>query len=110
MTRARWAAVCGRSAKPAANPLRVVAGLAGISAGHLSRIENGLRALDSRALTVALANALQISPSELMKFLTPAPADGDADAAVEDVRLALLAVNHNQPCGQIVAVETLRAR
>ncbi len=45
--------------------LRVIADLAGISAGHLSRIENGERALDRRSLTVALADALQVAPQEL---------------------------------------------
>jgi len=44
--------------------LRVIAALAGISASHLSRIERGERALDRRSETVALASALQISPSE----------------------------------------------
>ena len=43
--------------------LRVVAGLAGISKSRLSQIERGEVALDSRSETVALANALGISPS-----------------------------------------------
>jgi transcriptional regulator with XRE-family HTH domain len=90
--------------------LAVVAGLAGISTGHLSRIERGKRALDSRSLIVALANALEIAPSEVTALPIPAPNDGGADAAVEAVRHALMAVNYNQPGGQIVAVETLRAR
>lgn len=44
--------------------LRVVAQLAGISAGHLSRIERGERILDSRKVLYALADALQVAPSE----------------------------------------------
>jgi transcriptional regulator with XRE-family HTH domain len=90
--------------------LRVVAGLAGITAGHLSRLERGKRALDSRSLIVALANALRVAPSELTKLPVPAPGDGGTDAAVEAVRLALMAINHGQPGGQVVPVETLRAR
>jgi transcriptional regulator with XRE-family HTH domain len=90
--------------------LRVIAGLAGISAASLSRIENGLRALDRRSEIVALANALQIAPSELTKLPVPAPENGDADSATDTVRLALIAVNHGQPGGQVVAVDVLRAR
>jgi transcriptional regulator with XRE-family HTH domain len=48
--------------------LRVVAGLAGISKSHLDRIERGERALDSLSEIVALANALQIAPSELTRL------------------------------------------
>ncbi|MGH3774242.1 MAG: helix-turn-helix domain-containing protein [Pseudonocardiaceae bacterium] len=90
--------------------LEVVAGLAGISTGHLSRIERGERALDRRSLIVALADALEVAPSELTSLPIPAPADGGADAGVAAVRLALMAVNHDRPGGQIVPVETLRAR
>jgi transcriptional regulator with XRE-family HTH domain len=41
----------------------------------LSKIERGERALDSRAEIVALANALQISPSELIEEPVTAPGD-----------------------------------
>jgi len=44
--------------------LRVVAGLAGMSTTQLWRIEHGERALDSLSEIVALAEALQIAPSE----------------------------------------------
>jgi transcriptional regulator with XRE-family HTH domain len=54
--------------------LEVIAGLSGISRSSLSRIERGERALDSRSETVALANALQISPAELTRLPVPAPA------------------------------------
>lgn len=90
--------------------LRVVAGLAGISASHLSRIENGQRALDSRSLTVALANALRISPSELTRLPLPAPVNGDADAAVDAVRRALMAVARDHPHGNVATVDELSAR
>ena len=88
--------------------LRVVAGLAGMSASTLHRIETGKRPLDSRSEAVALANALQISPSELTRLPVPAPANGHADGAVEAVRLALMAVSRKRPGGQVVSVEELR--
>jgi transcriptional regulator with XRE-family HTH domain len=91
--------------------LRVVAGLSGVlSAASLSRIENGLRALDRRSEIVALANVLQIAPSELTRLPVPAPENGDADSATDAVRLALMAVSHDQPGGQVVPVDVLRAR
>ncbi|MGH3777295.1 MAG: helix-turn-helix domain-containing protein [Pseudonocardiaceae bacterium] len=89
---------------------RVVAGLAGISASHLSRIENGERALDRRSLIVALANALQVSPAELTALPVPAPANGHSDAAVGALRLALMAVGRHRPGGRVVGHEELRAR
>lgn len=90
--------------------LEVIAGLARMSTSTLSRTENGLRALDSRSETVALANALGISPSELTKLPIPAPCNGDTDAGVETVRLALWAVSRKRPGGQVVGVKELRAR
>jgi transcriptional regulator with XRE-family HTH domain len=90
--------------------LRVVAGLAGISASHLSRIETGQRALDSFSQAVALADALQIAPSELVRLPVPAPANGETDSAIEGVRLALMAVSHDLPGGQVAPLGRLRAR
>jgi transcriptional regulator with XRE-family HTH domain len=91
--------------------LRVVAGLSGVlSAASLSRIENGLCPLDRRSEIVALANVLQIAPSELTKLPVPAPENGDADSATDAVRLALMAVSHDQPGGQVVPVDALRVR
>ncbi|PZS33192.1 MAG: XRE family transcriptional regulator [Pseudonocardiales bacterium] len=89
--------------------LRVVAGLAGISAGHLSRIENGERALDRRSLIVALADALQVAPSELTKLPVPTSSNGDGDA-VKAVRRALIAVSRDDPAGQVIPVDVLRTR
>ncbi|MGH3672739.1 MAG: helix-turn-helix domain-containing protein [Pseudonocardiaceae bacterium] len=85
--------------------LRVVAGLAGISAATLSRIENGERPLDSLTLILALADALQISPSELVKLPVPAPGNGPTDAAINTVRLALLAVVRDRPGGTVQPIE-----
>ncbi len=90
--------------------LRVVAGLAGMSKSKLDRIERGEVALDSRSDIVALANALGISPSELTKLPVPAPCNGDVDAAVGAVRLALWAVSRNRPRGHVAGLEELRAR
>ena len=56
--------------------LRVVAGLAGISSSHLHRIETGARPLDSLTLILALADALQVAPSELVTLPVPAPGNG----------------------------------
>jgi transcriptional regulator with XRE-family HTH domain len=71
--------------------LRVVAGLAGMSTTQLWRIEHGERALDSLSEIVALADALQIAPSELMRLPVPAPANGETDSAINAVFLALMA-------------------
>ncbi|MGH3440113.1 MAG: helix-turn-helix domain-containing protein [Pseudonocardiaceae bacterium] len=90
--------------------LRVVAGLAGMSTNMLWRIEHGQRALDSRSEIVALANALEVAPSDLISLPIPAPGNGGTDAAVETLRLALMAVNHDHPGGEVLPVETLRRR
>lgn len=89
--------------------LRVIAGLAGMSATHLWRIEHGERALDLSEIAT-LADALQIAPSELIKLPIPAPANGHTDSAIKAVRRALRAVSHGRPGGQVVSVDTLRTR
>jgi transcriptional regulator with XRE-family HTH domain len=67
--------------------LRVTAGL---GKSKLSCIERGEIALDSISDIVALANALQISPSELTTLPMPAPENAAADTAVEAVRHTLI--------------------
>jgi transcriptional regulator with XRE-family HTH domain len=89
--------------------LVVVAGLAGMSKSELSRIELGERALDRRSKIVALANALQVAPSELTRFDVPAPGNGDGEA-VQAVRRALIAVSRHRPGGQVLGIEELRSR
>ncbi len=89
--------------------LRVVAGLAGISKDTLNRIEHGERSPTLSEIR-ALADALQISVSELTRLPVPAPANGETDSTKEAVRLALMAVNHGYPGGVVLPVETLRAR
>ncbi|MGH3769894.1 MAG: helix-turn-helix domain-containing protein [Pseudonocardiaceae bacterium] len=90
--------------------LRVVAGLAGISKSQLSEIERGERALDSLKQLVALANALQIAPSELVKLPVPAPGNGNTDATVEAARLVLTAVDCGRAGGLVLPVDVLRDR
>ncbi|MGH3930421.1 MAG: helix-turn-helix domain-containing protein [Pseudonocardiaceae bacterium] len=89
--------------------LRVIGGLAGLSASSVSRIENGLRALDSRAEIVALANALGVAPSELTRMPEPTPGNGEG-VAVTAVRRALIAVSRDDPAGQVIPVDVLRTR
>jgi hypothetical protein len=58
----------------------------------------------------ALADALQISVSELTKLPVPALANGPTDSAIKTVRSAMRAVSHGRPSGQVLPVEVLRAR
>lgn len=88
--------------------LQVIAGLAGMSKSKLDRIERGEVGLDKRSDIVALANALEVAPSDLGNLPVPAPADGKADVTIEAVRLALMAVNHCHPGGEVVPVGVLR--
>jgi transcriptional regulator with XRE-family HTH domain len=90
--------------------LRVVAGLAGMSKSKLDRIERGEVALDRLSDIVALADVLQIAPSDLMRLPVPAPGNGDVDAAVAAVRCALVAVDLNRPAGQVLPAKELRRR
>jgi len=90
--------------------LRVVAELSGISTATLSRIENGLRALDRHSEIVPLAAVLEIAPSELTRLPVPAPGNGDTDSAIESVRHALMAVGHRLSGGQALPVDVLRTR
>lgn len=90
--------------------LRVVAELAGISEGYLSKLERGQRPVDRRSLIVALANALEIAPSELTKLPVPAPGNGNTDSTVEAVRRVLAAIDLGRPDGMVLPVEELRDR
>lgn len=90
--------------------LRVVSGLAGMSKSKLSLIERGEIALDSRSDIVALANALQIAPTELMRLPVPLPTNGDTDAATNEIRRALQAVITGASNGQVQTTEQLSAR
>ncbi len=87
--------------------LRVIAGLAGMSSSTLHRIEHGQRAVTLSEI-VALANALEIAPSELTKLPVPAPANGHTDSTTEAVRLALDAIEVGRPGGLVLPVAVLR--
>src|SRR5437588_1515812 len=90
--------------------LSVVAGLAGISKSYLSRLESGERALDRRSLILALANALDVAPSEITGAELALPGEAGDDRALAEVRLALLAVSMGEPRGEVQPVEQLTAR
>lgn len=91
--------------------LRVVAELAGISKSYLGMIELGDRSVDRRSLVVALANALEVAPSELTGTAPSLLAhELGADRALADVRLSLLAVSLGEPRGEVSSVESLRSR
>lgn len=90
--------------------LAVVAGLAGISPSYLSRLESGDRALDRRSLIVALANALEVAPSEITGISITTPGELEEDRSLNSVRLALLSVSMSVPRGEIVPVEALTPR
>ncbi|MGH3694888.1 MAG: helix-turn-helix domain-containing protein [Pseudonocardiaceae bacterium] len=87
--------------------LQVVAGLAGVSTSTLHRIEHGQRAVTLSEI-VALANALEIAPSELTRLPIPAPANGHTDSTTEAVRLALDAIDADHPDGLLLPAAVLR--
>ncbi|MFN2495009.1 MAG: helix-turn-helix domain-containing protein [Pseudonocardiaceae bacterium] len=87
--------------------LRVIAGLAGMSASTLHRIEHGEHAVTLSEIR-ALADALEIAPSELTRQPVPAPANGHTDRTIEAVRLALDAIEDDQPDGIVLPVTALR--
>jgi transcriptional regulator with XRE-family HTH domain len=89
--------------------LRVIAGLAGMSKDTLNRIERGERSPTLSEIR-ALADALQISVSELTRLPLPAPANGHTDSTMEAIRRAVIAVSNDLPGGQVLAVEVLRTR
>lgn len=82
--------------------LRQVAGLAGISAGQLSKIENGTRSLNHRAHVSALAAALGITETELVGMPQPPgnPEQSRAHSCVPAVRLAYLANTLGEQSGR----------
>jgi transcriptional regulator with XRE-family HTH domain len=90
--------------------LSVIAGLAGISTPYLSMIERGQRALDRRSLIVALADALEVAPSEIIGTAVATPGELEEDRSLNAVRLALLSVGMGEPRGEIQPVEALGQR
>jgi len=90
--------------------LQVVAGLAGMSKSKLDRIERGEVALDRRSDIVALANALHVAASELIKVDDVSALGEREGEAVQAVRRALVAVSRHRPSGQVRGIEELRSR
>ncbi|WP_084210708.1 helix-turn-helix domain-containing protein [Pseudonocardia acaciae] len=90
--------------------LAVIAGRAGISVSHLSRLESGDRALDRRSLIVKLANALEVAPSEITASGVSTAGELEEDGSLNDVRLALLSASMSQPAGQVVPAKVLAQR
>jgi transcriptional regulator with XRE-family HTH domain len=89
--------------------LRVVAGLAGMSKDTLNRIERG-ELSPTLNQVLALAEALQISVSELTRLPVPAPANGHTDSTTNAIGLALDAIEVGHPGGLVVPVAVLRER
>ncbi|MBF9071743.1 helix-turn-helix domain-containing protein [Streptacidiphilus fuscans] len=79
--------------------LRTLAGLSGLSAGFLSMVENGQRHLDRTGHITALAEALQIAPSELtgQPYAPADPSTASAHEAIPALRLALMGMNVGLP-------------
>ena len=77
---------------------------------RLSQIERGEVALDSLSEIMALATALQVAPSELIRLPLPAPTNGTTDSTTRAVRGALMTVNRGRPGGQVIPVDALRDR
>ncbi|MGH3912467.1 MAG: helix-turn-helix domain-containing protein, partial [Pseudonocardiaceae bacterium] len=88
-------------------PLRVIAGLAGMSTTTLWRIEHGEHA-PTLSEIVALAGALQIAPSELTRLPVPAPTNGHIDATTQAIRLTLDAIENEQLDGLVLPLAVLR--
>lgn len=91
-------------------PLKTLSGLAGISVGLLSEVENGKRILDRRSQLNAVAAALQVSTADLTDQPgTPLfPEHAAALATVPAVRgaLVMLAIGDDRPAGR--DLDTLR--
>jgi len=69
----------------------VCAELAGITHSYLSMIERGQRPVTKRSLLESLANALQVSPSDLLAepFPTADPVSREAHRAIEEIGIVL---------------------
>jgi transcriptional regulator with XRE-family HTH domain len=95
--------------------LRTLAGLAGLSVGFLSMVENGQRHLDRTGHITALADALRISPTELTgrPFVPTDPSTASGHEAIPGLRLALMGMHLNLPPDQAPpsgSAESLGAR
>jgi transcriptional regulator with XRE-family HTH domain len=91
-------------------PLKTLAGLAGISVGLLSEVENGKRILDRRSQLTAVAAALQVSTADLTDTPgTPLFAEhATALASVPAIRSALVLMALGEDSTAVRDLDTLR--
>jgi transcriptional regulator with XRE-family HTH domain len=80
-----------------------------MSKDTLNRIENG-KLSPTLAEIGALADALQISVSDLTRLPVPAPANGHTDSTIEAIGLALDGIETGHPGGLVLASSVLRDR
>jgi transcriptional regulator with XRE-family HTH domain len=90
--------------------LEVVAGLAGISAGFLSKVERGEAVLDRLTHWKGVSTALGVPLSDLLRLELPVPGNGGTDSAAEAVRDALDAVAASYPGGAVSPAAALQQR
>jgi transcriptional regulator with XRE-family HTH domain len=90
-----------------------LAGTAGLSPSFISMVENGRRPLDRRSHIAALANALNVSETDLVggPHLTPDPVQSDPHRGIPPLRVALQtntlgspAVDHARPLPELARV------
>ncbi|MFL6123493.1 helix-turn-helix domain-containing protein [Actinophytocola sp.] len=86
--------------------LEQAAGLAGLSKGYLSKIENGIKPVDRRSTLVAIARALRVSLADItgdgLEIRDP-----EADSTVPAIRQALLDTDldgNEPPIGELGAL------
>jgi transcriptional regulator with XRE-family HTH domain len=87
--------------------LRVVAELAGMSKDTLNRIERGELSPTLNQIH-ALADALQISASDLTRLPVPAPGNGHTDSTTKAIGLAMDGIDVGHPGGVVLPVVALR--
>ncbi|MGH3938501.1 MAG: helix-turn-helix domain-containing protein [Pseudonocardiaceae bacterium] len=90
--------------------LEVVAGLAGITAGFLSRVERGEVPLERLSHWKGVAAALGVPLWELLRLELPAPGNGHTNSATEAVQDALDAAQAGYPGGELLPVSVLQQR
>ncbi|MEW1550517.1 helix-turn-helix domain-containing protein [Streptomyces tsukubensis] len=96
------AAVIGRAVKSRrlrqGMSLRALADLSGLSVGYLSKVENGQRLLNRTSHITAVADALRVTPSELLTWSLPVSVRaGAAHEAVPAIRLLLMGLPLDPP-------------
>lgn len=85
----------------------VLAGLAGISQGYISKLERGAKDIDRRSTLVAIAKALQVSVTDLIGEESTDPLIVDAHAALPALEASLIGLSlgeRRQPNRGLAAV------